>query len=71
MELLTLYGRREATTDPVSVAHGCGHRQDVVLYRDRACTMPVARYGWHLSNKPARRKKTVMHNCFRYRLQWV
>lgn len=70
-ELLTLYGRQEPTTDAVSVAHGCGHQKDVALYKDAQCTKPVARYGWYLSNKPTKRQKAVMHNCYRWRLQWV
>jgi len=64
MGLLTLYARREPTTDVVSVAHGCANRMDVVLYRDIARTQLVARYGWHLSTKPTKRQKTVMHNCW-------
>lgn len=71
MHRLTLYARREPTTDPVSVACGCGHRKDVVLYKDANCTTPAVRYRWDLSNTPRKRNKTVMHNCFRFRLQWI
>lgn len=70
MELLTLFGRREATTDPFAKAHGLGDRSDVVLYSDAQCTRPVARHLWYSSGRPTLRNKYVMYNCFRYRLQW-
>lgn len=70
MELLTLFGRREPTTDPVARAYGLSNLSDVVLYKDPQCTRPVARYHCDHSKKPTRRNKYVMHNCFRYRLQW-
>lgn len=68
---LTLYGRREPTTDSVAIQHGLAHKQDVVLYADKACTKPYGRYSWHLSNRPRHNSKTVMLNCYRWRLAWV
>jgi hypothetical protein len=78
----TLYARREPTTDSTTRdmlksspardrdAFKQSHR-DVQLYSDAACTQRAARYPWHYSNKPTRRNRYVIHNCFRYNLVWV
>lgn len=70
MSLLTLYAKKEPTTDPVSIMHGHAARQDTVLYRDTACTQVAARWPWHLSNCPSRRQKRVMFNCYQWNLTW-
>ena len=36
--LITLYARKEPTTDPVSIAHGLTDKLDTVVYRDKECT---------------------------------
>lgn len=71
MKLHTLFARKEPTTDVVSISHGLGHRKDVVLYQDEACTQPYARWSWHLTGQPRRNSKTVMLNCYRWAIQWV
>ena len=38
---------------------------------DGTALYPVARYPYYASGKPDRRYKSIMHNCFRYRLQWL
>lgn len=63
--LLPLFARKEATTDALRPS-----RQDVVLYHDKACTQLAARWPWHYSNKPTRRNKTVMFNCWKWMLVW-
>lgn len=73
--LLPLYLRREPTTDPVSLAY-CPPRQlatlrDVVAYRDPECTERAARWPWHYSNKPTRRNRRVMFNCYRWSARWL
>lgn len=70
-ELLTLYARREPTTDSVVLSLGLKNRFDVALYRDVACTQLAARYRCDMSSKPTKRQNTVMLNCWRWRLQWV
>jgi len=37
---------------------------------DGTLLFPVARYAW-CQTKPTRRQKTVMHNCFRWKLEWI
>ena len=37
---------------------------------DGTLLFPVARYAW-CQTKPTRRQKTVMHNCLRWKLEWI
>lgn len=71
MGLLTLYARREPTTDSASVATGLGHKADVVLYADKDCTQAKVRWPWYFSNCPTRRNKYVTFNCWRWKLEWA
>ncbi len=64
--MMTLYARREPTTDSL-----CPSKKDVCLYRDAEGTQRVARHPWHYSSTPDRRYKWIMHNCSRYRLLWL
>jgi hypothetical protein len=38
---------------------------------DGTALFPVARYPYYASGKPDRRNKSVMHNCYRYKLEWI
>ncbi len=71
MSLITLFARKERTTDPIDIKLGLEKKQDTVIYRDQACTQLAARWPWHYSSCPARRNKVVMLNCWRWRLEWV
>jgi hypothetical protein len=71
MELLTLYARKAPTTDSVAIQYGLKGKKDTVLYRDRECTKPAARWPWHYSNCPRRGQRTVMFNCWRWKLEWL
>lgn len=72
MSLLTLYVRREKTTDEVAIAWRVGHRKnDTVFYKDALCTVPFARKPWYQSGHPRRNSREVTLNCFRWSLQWV
>lgn len=74
MHLLTLFARSEPTTDPVCLRYLSSARlataTDVQLYYDPNCTKPAARYRFGMT-RPHRNSRTVMHNCFRYALQWL
>ncbi len=69
--LITLFARKEPTTDPVDIALGLQSRKDAVFYRDRGCTERFVRWSWYLSSCPRRGRKTVTLNCFKYRVEWV
>jgi len=69
--MLTLYARKEPTVDTVSRSLGQTRKQDVVIYRDKACTERVARWPWFFSGRPRRNSKTVVVNCWRFALEWV
>lgn len=71
MGLLTLFARREPTTDAASIAAGLTNKQDVVLYADKDCTKVEARWPWHFSNCPTKRNKYVTLNCWRWKLEWA
>lgn len=67
---LTLFAKKQPTTDSVSQQLGLAEKQDTVIYRDRNCTKVAARWPWYLSNCPRRSQKTVMLNCYRWNLAW-
>jgi hypothetical protein len=69
--LIVLFARKEPTADDVSKQHGFSSRMDTVLYRDKACTEVAARWPWFASNCPDRRFKTVMLNCWKWKLEWL
>lgn len=68
---LTLFARREPTTDTVAIAHGMAHRKDVVVYADKDCTQLRGRFPWYYSGLPRRNSRSVMLNCYRWALQWA
>ena len=70
-QLLTLFARKEPTRDRIDIDRGMGHRQDTVLYRDAACTTPMARWPWHYTSCPRRGQKRVTLNCCNWALAWV
>jgi hypothetical protein len=72
--LITLYARKEPTTDSTTLAHPeftKGNEQDIVLYSNAEATEQKCRFPWYYSTKPDRRNKTVMFNCHRWRLEWL
>jgi len=79
MKLITVYARREVTTDSATkqmyAAQGRPNafhqHQDVQIYRDRRAKKRFARFGWFMSNCPTRRNKYVTLNCYRWRLEWL
>jgi len=38
---------------------------------DGTVLFPVCRYPYYATGKPDRRNRYVMHNCFKWRLQWL
>ena len=71
MGLITLYARKEPTTDAIALSAGVRGRQDAVLYRDRECTQLAVRWPWHYSSCPRRGQRRVMLNCYRWQLEWL
>jgi hypothetical protein len=66
-DLLPLYLRREPAREP----GGVNRRRDVVAYRDEASAIPAGRWPWHYSNRPTKRDRRVMLNCYRWRAVWL
>jgi hypothetical protein len=66
---LTVYVRREPTTDPDLQQPGPNHR-DWVFYHDAKATKPYCRIPWHYTG-PTRRNRWQTLNCYRYRLVWL
>jgi hypothetical protein len=74
MTMLTLYARREPTTDAETLRmcpDAARRRYDVVIYRDAAATARAGRYPWFYRSKPRRNQRFTMLNCWRYRLVWL
>jgi hypothetical protein len=69
--LLTLYARKELTTDPESIKYGFSSRYDVALYRDAECTVKAGRFNWFASNRPRHNSTRVTLNCYQFNLEWV
>ena len=70
--LLTLYARREPTTDSVLLKYAPeAKRFDVVFYMDRNAIMPKARFMWFSAENLRPTRKTVMLNCYLWRIVWL
>lgn len=67
--MLTVYARKEPTTDHFAVANKL-QRKDVVFYNDAACTKRFCHWPWHQS-PPRRNRKTVTLNCNIWAIEWV
>jgi hypothetical protein len=70
MNLLTLYLEKIPTNDWYAkdfkkIVY------DVVAYRDQGKTEVACRWPWYYSNKPTKRNKTVMMNCYRWNIEWI
>lgn len=54
---------------------GTPKKNDVVAFRESNGKIdfndPIARWPWHNSNKPDRRRKYTMLNCHRHRIVWL
>ncbi|WP_144267157.1 hypothetical protein [Comamonas thiooxydans] len=70
MTLLSVFARKEPTTDTFDVSQGL-KKKDTVFYSDAACTKPMARKPWHQSGHPRINSKAVTLNCWRWKLIWV
>lgn len=70
MSLLTLFAKKEPTTDVIAIQHGLSQKRDTVLYRDANCTDVAARWPWHYSSCPRRGQKRVTLNCYHWSLSW-
>lgn len=61
MNLLPLYLKK--------VPHNLGF--DVLAYKEPECIRPVAHWCVGQSNRPDRRFKYIMFNCYRWRAVWL
>jgi len=69
----TLYARKEWTVDSNTLAQGSKlslSQRDVFLYSQDGYGF-VSRYPWWHGRKPDKRHRYIMHNCHRYRLEWL
>ena len=75
--LITIYARREPTTDRATlearrlVPGSYPNAMDVQLYRNADATEPCGRCTHDYSDTPTKRNKYVTVNCARYRLEWI
>ncbi len=68
---LTLSAREEpAKPNDWLPAHLTRTRRDTVIYQDAACTSPYARWAWHVSGRPTRRKTATL-DCYTWQLVWL
>ena len=51
------------------VFHNLGY--DVMVYRTKDMTTPIAHYQWYATEKPDYRNKYVTINCYRWILVWI
>jgi hypothetical protein len=61
--MLTVYARKALTGDK--------RRYGVAVYRDAAATDLFVRFDWHRSDRPNKRRRWLMLNCYRWRLVWL
>ena len=70
--LLTLYARREPSADSVLLKYAPqAKRFDVVFYADHKATQPKGRFMWFSAGNLRPTHKTVMLNCYRWRMVWL
>ncbi len=60
-----LFARREPDRDYARYGYS-----QVALYAPGKI-LPVAVYPFHFESRPTRKQTRVMHNCFRYDLEWL
>lgn len=70
MSLISVYARKERTTDPLLAGPENNDRMDIVIYRDKECTKVFVRYPWYFSDKPRRNTRKITLNCWYWNLVW-
>lgn len=68
--LITIFARKEPTVDQVALNHGVKDKNDVVFYKDEACTQFYCRWSW-FNSPPRTNRKTVTLNCYNWALKWL
>lgn len=74
MNLLTVYLRREPTTDDTVWKYAptvAKRKRDIVAYRDKACNTRFARWPWFSTSKPRHGSKVVVLNCWKWSAVWL
>ena len=70
--MLTVYARKEPTTDATTLKYAPNEKHfDIQIYKDKAATIPYARFPWHYKDKPTKRNKHITVNCFKWKLEWI
>lgn len=63
----TVFVRHEKSTDPLVRKHAPA-AVDTAVYEDRECTKPKGRF---TDRRISKNTKTLMLNCYRWRIEWV
>lgn len=81
MERITLYLRKEQTTDPIqhnayfqwakNELKNLLNKNDIVAYGDESCQNVLARWMWFNESKPTRRNKFLTIAGYKYSIVWV
>ena len=79
VKLLTVFARREITTDSATKdlhrvqnqPEAVSQHLDVQVYRDRQGRRPFARFAWWMVSRPTKRNHYITLNCYRGRLRWI
>lgn len=72
MNLSPVYLRKAPSTDPVLKQYWPNARKtDVLVFEDAAGQKLKATFRWDSSRRPNRRTRTVMLNCFPWRVVWL
>ena len=75
MNLLTIYWKREPTTDEVAKKYLTPKQlkrcKDTVFYKDRHATQFYARLPWDYKGHPTKRTQTRILNCYKFQLERI
>ena len=75
MSLLTIYWKREPTTDEVAKKYLTPKQlkrcKDTVFYKDREATQFYARLPWDYKGHPTKRTQTRILNCWKFKLEKI
>jgi len=75
MSPLTIYWKREPTTDEVAKKYLSPKQlkrcRETVFYKDQKATHFYARLPWNYKGQPTNRTKTKILNCYKFKLERI
>ncbi|MET3139848.1 hypothetical protein AAKU61_004230 [Undibacterium sp. GrIS 1.2] len=68
MTLLTVFAKKEKSTEPLDKLLGFSNKLDTVIYKDKECTQFFGRFPWYFIKNPRRNSKLITLDCCNWNL---